>query len=351
MSSAIEFRHVNPELYRHPLERVAKARIEMIPGYYKALDLITENVGFKMERQAEIASMAKVGSGVYGKLFDAWNNVQAAFGLADIPLHISFDSPVSWCIRGNNEHPVVIIDGKWLDILPEREMKALLAHQAGSVRLGNATYLAAADFFRTLASYSGIVGAPASVMTWGIESWRKYALYSADRAAALSVGDPDAMLALLARVSGGNIGAWGGISDPEQLRIQGIEATSLQQDRATTRLQRFAMVMSRQNHAGLIRRVDLSDWFAGGNPARILEGALTEPETPNAKTESDASAQTDDPGLAFWGEFASASPDEGASCNSRCPMMDVFGMAEKGMSTFWKAGQNFLKTFQDKKNC
>ncbi len=348
MTSAIEFKYINPELYRHPLEREAKKRLDMIPGYKKALDMMSDGSGMRAERQAEIASMVRVGRGVYGQLSEVWNGVQNQFGLSSVPLHIAYDCPMRWSLRGGNDHPSVVIDARLLDELPEREMQALLSMQAGSIRLGNATYLAATDFVRWFSDFSGIAGAPAAMLAWGLENWRRYAMFSADRAASLSVGDPEAVLALLQRISGAGSDAWGGISEPDQLRIQGIEAMSLQKDWSNTRLQRFAMAMNRQNNVALIRRLDLTDWFSGGNPARILAGQMTEPEPPPASGSETSDTMADDPGLAYWGEFASAASGEEEGCKAKgCPMMELMGMAEKGVSAFWKAGSNFLKTFQD----
>ena len=349
MTSTVEFKYINPELYRHPGEREARNRLEKIPGFAKALEMMSEGAGAKAERQAEIASMVRVGPGVYPVLNDFWNDTQKLFGLQGIPLHIAFESPQPWTIRGGNDHPCLIIDGKWLDVLLEREMAALLAMQAGSIRLGNATYLAAADVLRWLSDFSGIAGAPAAMLSWGIENWRRQALFSADRAAALAQGDPEAVASLLTRLAGAGSLAWGGVSEPDRLRLQGIEALSLDKDWSNSRWRRFAMAMNRQNSVALIRRLDLLEWFADGDPAKILSGAKTDPDSPKPASDAGAKAGDADPGLAYWGEFAH-NQGGGEGCdNQRCPMTELMGMAEKGWNTFWKAGESFMKSLQDRK--
>ena len=347
MTTNIEFKYINPELYRHPGETEARKRLEKIPGFNKALDMLSDGAAVKAERQTEIASMVRVGPGVYPVLNTLWNDLQSLFGLSGVPLHIAYGLPQAWALRGGNDHPTVVIDSKSLDALPEREMTALLSMQAGLIRLGNATYLAAADFMRWFMDFYGIAGAPAALPSWGIENWRRYAMFSADRAAALSAGDPEAMAALLARISGAGNSSWGGVSEPDALRIQGIEALSHERDWSNNRLRRFALAMNRQNNVGLIRRLDLLDWFSSGVPARILTGEMTAPESAvsDAGAEADAGVSVD-PGLAYWGEFASCDDD----CKeSGGPVADLREMAERGLNSFWKAGEAFWKTFQDKK--
>ena len=361
MNAATEFKHINPELYRHPEEREARDRLKKIPGFARALEIMLHGPICKAERQAEVASMARVGTGVYPVLAGMWNGILERFGVKPAPLFIAFEAAYPWSIQGGKENPSLILDGKYLDILNAKEMEALLAGQAGSIRLGNADYLAAADFVRQLTDFSGIAGAPAAVLAWGLENWRRRATFSADRAAALAMGDPGGVTALLDRISGAGNGTWGGIADPGSLRLQGIEALSLDRDWANDRWLRFAMAMNRRNQSGLIRRLDLLDWFAGGDPARILAGQIQ--DIPDVKAAGDSedeslprTGEDSDPGLAFWGEFAGGQTGSRAAgeCpfpknpNTRCPMAEVMGMAEKGWNGFWKAGEAFLRTFQDK---
>ena len=341
MTAKVDFKYLNAELYRHPGERGARDRLEKVPGFGKAMDMLTDNSGIKAERQAEVASMARVGPGVYPVLNDLWNDIQSLFGLNGIPLHIACDSPASCSLRGGNDHPSLVLDARLLDTLAENEMSALLAIQAGTVRLGNATLMAASDFMRWFMDFYGIAGAPAVLPAWGLENWRRYASFSADRAAALALGNPEGVVALLARMAGAGEKAWGGIVKPDDLRVQGLEALSHQSDWSSSRVRRFALAMNRQNNVALIRRLDLLDWFAGGAPARILAGEMTEPE--GAKRDFGAEAAGEkaaDPSLAYWGEFAGDADSE-ADGGGTCPMAELKGMAEKGLNSFIKAGEAF----------
>lgn len=352
MSETIEFKRINPELYRHPEEIAARKRLEMAPGFAKALEMLAGGSGGKAERQAETASMLRVGPGVYPALNDLWNGVVNLFGLKAIPIFIARGLPQMCSIRGGNDDPALILASDCLTDLTEAEMEALLCSQAGSVRLGNATYLGAADFLRRLSDFSGLAGAPAAMVSWGLENWRRWAMYSADRAAALALGDPEATMSLLAKLSGSGIAAWGGVSQPDAVRLQGIEALSLDKDWSNSRWRRFALAMNRQNHAGLVRRLDLADWFESGRPARILAGESAEAEAakPEPGVGDPGTSSPADPSVAFWGEFASgkASGEDGqASCLfGRCPMMTAVGVAEKGWDTFWKAGESLWKSIQ-----
>lgn len=346
MTANVDFKYINPELYRHHGEKEARDRLKKLPGFNKAIDMMSDGMVGKAELQAEIASMIRVGPGVYPVLHDLWNDTLGQFGLSGVPLHIAFQYPQPWAIRGGDDSPVLVVDGRWLDVLQEKEMAALLAMQAGAIRLGNASYFAYADLLRWISDFSGIAGAPAAVISWGMENWRRYAMFSCDRAAALSMGDPEGVVALLERIAGAGGRSWGSVSQPDAIRLQGIEALSLDKDWSNSRWRRFAMAMNRQNSVALVRRLDLQDWFAGGDPARILSGEMTEPAAPG---EAGKDGRTADPGLAYWGEFANSQADADDCCkDSFGPVSELMGMAEKGINSFWKAGEAFLKSFQEK---
>jgi hypothetical protein len=345
----VEFMSLNAELYRHPGERAARARLEKIPGFKKAVDALFGYAGNEAERQVEAASMVRVGPGVYPVLGEMWKDIRRQFGLGDVPLSIGWNMPSPCALRGGDDRPGIVLDSRMLDDLPEREMFALLAMQAGSLRLGNAALIAACDFSRWFLDFYGIAGAPAALPAWGLENWRRYALFSADRAAALVNGDPEAVVALLDRFAGAGEKRWGGIVKPDDLRIQGIEAMSMQGDWSNSRLRRFVLAMNRQNSVALIRRADILDWFASGTPARILSGEATGPE--GAKIDPAAVGQEadKDPSVAYWGEFAGTGGGEerdagaasAASSAASAALGDLRDMAEKGVSSFFKAGEAF----------
>ncbi len=354
--ASVEFKYLSAELYRHPGEREARARLEKIPGFKKALGVLIDNSGIQAERQAQIASTVRVGPGVYPELADVWNGVQQQFGLNGIPLHVAGRMPQSVQLCGGSDHPSVILGGGLLSSLPKDEMTALLAMQAGSIRLGNADLMAASDFSRWFMDFYGIAGAPAVLPAWGLENWRRHALFSADRAASLALGSPDGVLALLAREAGAGEKTWGGLARPDDLRLQGVEALSLQGDWSNSRLRRFVLAMNRQNTVALIRRVDMLDWFASGAPARILAGDMTEPEGTGSAGAAATAEEDKDPALAYWGEFAGQPQDDRVGGAAR----EIFGSAlselrdkaEKGLGSFLKAGEAFWNVLQEenKKN-
>ncbi len=347
MTAKVDFKYINPELYRHPGEIEAKSKLEKIPGFQKALAMIGDNTTLKAERQAEIASMARVGPGIYPALQQLWSETRGLFGLPDIPLHIAWDAPSPCTLRGGSENPAVILSSRLLTELPEIEMEALLAQQAGLIRLGNAPLMAATDFARWFLDVYGVFGAPAALPAWGIENWRRYALFSADRAAAMARGDAEGVQQLLSREAGAGEKAWGGIAKQDDLRVQGLEALSQRNDWSNNKFSRFVFAMNRRNSVSLIRRMDLLDWFASGTPAKILSGEITQPESVKMSF-----VGVRDPSAAYWGEFASpnSAGESGKGCASSepvCPMAELMGIAEKGVNSFVKAGEAFWNTLMD----
>ena len=342
-SRHLELKDIDPALYRHPGERGALGILEKAPGFSAFLKLMSDHGGSRAERMVEVASLVRVGPGVYPRLDELWTGTSAAFGVGAIPLHISGRERHSWTVRGGNSGPRAIISADLLDELPHSEMAVLLAMLAGSVRLGNVPNLSAVEFLRRVQDYSGLVGAPALVLSWSFENWRRYAVMSADRAASLHCG-VESVQQFLARISGAGRRSWGGVPDYGRLRIQGVEASSRDKDWDNRSWSRFTAAMNRQNHAGLLRGLDLSEWAATGALDRIKSGGQTMPE--DAAADEDPPA---DPGLAFWGEFAPGLADVEEQ-GWRDKASDLREAAEKGVQSFIRAGEAFFRNLADDRN-
>lgn len=342
-------RNIDVELYRHPSERECAARLARIPKFQTLLDAAAAHIGGKAERQAEIASMVRVSNGVYPRLGEIWRETLDGFGIVDAPLHVGYLDVHPWTVRGDDRNPRAIVSSIMLDTLPEDEMSALLAMIAGGFRLGHARYVAVCDFLRRALDFAGIAGAPAAMLAWGFENWRRAAAFSADRAAALAIRDPQPVLSLLERLAGAKCRSWGGVAETERLRLQGLEASAWKDDWGTGRWQRFAMEMNRKNTAPLVRRLDLAEWTSGGRYRAILAGEPVEPEAAAPHPEPEDMA---DPSLAFWGEFAPPRDGEEGGGEGTGGLGEAAGdlrdAAEKGMRSVFKAGEAFWKSFLDK---
>lgn len=337
--NVMSFKEINPELYRHPGEKDAWGKLEKAPGFAMLIDLMSDHGGGKAERLVELASMVKVGPDVYPKLFKKWQDCLEQAGLAEISLHICGCDGQPWTLKGGNAAPRALLSSSLLDELSVEEMQVLLAMIAGSVKLGNATNIAAAEFLRWVQDFSGIVGTPAFMLSWAFENWRRYAAMSADRAACLQLG-ADHVNVLLRRISGAGSKAWGGVVDEDRLRLQGLEAASRDKDWDKSRWQRFASTLNRHNSGGLIRILDLSEWVASGAPEKILAGIVKTPED----LEMEEGCATS--GLAFWGEFA-AGQSGAEESGWRETATEIRDAAEKGVTAFFKAGEAFFNTLRD----
>jgi hypothetical protein len=339
MSETAALGRIDPERYRHPDDRQALGRLEKIPGFAKGMATLAEILGGQAERRGDIASMIRVGTGVYPRLHDLWNATQKRFGLGNTPLHLAFRPDQPWSFQGGGEARILVLDQDWLETLPPAEMAALLAMRAGDIRLGNAGRLAATDALRRIQDFSGLAALPAAMLFWGLENWRRAAMFSSDRAAALSFGEAGPVADLLLRLAGAGGRAWGGIADPDAPRLQGLEAVSLERDWGNSLLRRFALAMNRQNNGALIRRLDILSWFAAGTPARILSGDPPEAETEAAAAEDDATGwEGSKP--AFWGAFVGLPDDPREGRTDADPGQPNLAEAvEKGWSALREAGE------------
>jgi hypothetical protein len=329
MNADDSFRRIDIRLYRHPDETKARKNLERLPGFAKGMAMLSDNAGWRAERRSDLASLIRVGPGIHPRLHDLWRDTLDRFGLDNSPLHLAFRPPQPWAFH-NNDGPILILDAAWLDILPHGEMAALLAMRAGDIRLGNVPWLATADLLRRVEDFSGLAAVPILALTWGLEHWRRFAMFSSDRAAALSLGGTCQVAALLSRLAGiGGGSAWGGVTEEDAIRLQGVEALSLERDWANGAFRRFPMAMNRWNHGALVRRLDILSWFDAGIPGRLLAGETVEP----------AAEPASETGPAFWGAFAGPATGADGETSGKAGGADLAEAIEKGWAAFRQAGE------------
>jgi hypothetical protein len=122
---------------------------------------------------------------------------------------IPFQVPNAFAF-GRDDRPSLAITSAALDLMDEREMKALLGHELGHVKSKHLLYHTLAESFgngaQLLASFygAGLVAMPIQML---LLSWHRESETSADRAALLIVDDPGVFRSMMVKVTGGSAGA------------------------------------------------------------------------------------------------------------------------------------------------
>src|SRR5262249_28584278 len=124
----------------------------------------------------------------------------------DVPL---FVAQAPWFNAGayGMDQPFIVVNSATLDLLDERELRVLLAHELGHVMSGHSLYhtmlmLILVFGLRNLPLAAGIAIMPIRL---ALQEWSRKSELSADRAALLGSQDPDAALSLFLKAAGGGV--------------------------------------------------------------------------------------------------------------------------------------------------
>ena len=203
------FPALDPVVLQHPYDRAALNALQKIPGLdiavRKFLELFPERVAYIQN----VAQTVRVSKRQCPQLYTL---LQEACSILDMPepeLYVA-QSPIANAMTSGHNHPYIIVTTGLLDLVNEDEQLAVIAHELGHIKSGHVLY-------RTMAMGIGLLLSVVGDMTLGIGrlvgrslegallEWSRKSEFTADRAALLTVQDPQVMLSLMMKFAGGTL--------------------------------------------------------------------------------------------------------------------------------------------------
>ena len=210
-----KFQHLDPAVYRHPLETEAFKKLSLMPGINTVLQKISPLLEQEYTQTFFMANGLEVGPKQYPDLYAKLESACRTLGHSRIPkLYLSFVDqtglPRALSFAAGDKEPFIVISPEALQRLEEEEVLALIAHELGQIQMGTLRYRMAADVLPILMSKT-FKKTPLEVFADSISQplqqaliqWRVLSKLSADRSAMLVVQDQQAMFSLLLKMSGG----------------------------------------------------------------------------------------------------------------------------------------------------
>lgn len=201
------FPEIAPTSWEHPADRAALQTLRAIPGFDHVLK---KSIGFFGERGIRTmfqANAVQVGPRQFKQLYRLQTEVQRTLDWpSEVPV---FVSQHPWFNAGayGVDRPFVVLNSAALDMLGERELRALLAHELGHVMSGHALYrtMLAIILAFGLHNLPFLTGFALLPIRLGLQEWSRKSELSSDRAALLACQEPDDVISLFLKASGGTI--------------------------------------------------------------------------------------------------------------------------------------------------
>jgi hypothetical protein len=268
---ARRFEQISPKAYEHPADRAATSALHSVPLLDKVIKRLTDLGHERRLRQIVMGNAVRLGS---MQMPDVWDTYIRSGSVLDLPvvpdLYVTND-PVVNAMTIGAKTPIVIVRSSLVGSYEANETETVLAHELGHVLSEHYYYTTAlvllAQFMQGALPRSLLLGLPVRAMYLALLEWSRAAELSADRAAALVMGDPLEPCRVLMRVAGG---ALPGMSFDEFLK-QAADYDS--EEDLFSRHSRFWVELS-LTHPIAVRRVkELIEWVQAGEYDRIVDGS------------------------------------------------------------------------------
>ena len=201
---------ITSDAFRHPLDREAEQALRSIPGF----DLIARKfMEVTVDRPQLIYNMGsniQVGPRQYASIYQIYRECLQSLDIYPEPAFFVTQTPAVNAYTVGQEQPSVVVTSGALDMLGERELRVVIAHELGHFKCGHTTLTQMAIWAAQAASLVGqfTFGISNTLTSMALLSafyeWRRKAELSSDRAALLVTDDLDAVMMTLVMLAGGS---------------------------------------------------------------------------------------------------------------------------------------------------
>jgi hypothetical protein len=271
---AIELAHryeqISAKAYEHPADRAATSALHSVPLLDKVIKRLTDLGHERRLRQMVMGNAVRLGSGQVPDVWTSYVQCTSILDLEAVPDLYMINNPSVNAMAVGAKTPIVVVNSSLIGSYTPEEIRTVLGHEVAHVLSEHVYYTTALlllkQFIEGALPRSLFLGLPVRGMYFALLEWARAAELSADRAAALVMGDPLAPCRVLMRLSGGAVS---GMS-LEAFLQQASEYDS--EDDLFSRHTRFWAELS-LTHPVAVRRVkELTEWVQSGEYDRIRAG-------------------------------------------------------------------------------
>jgi Zn-dependent protease with chaperone function len=192
--------------FRHPLDLKATTQLKQIPGLDLAMRGILGSVAEDFFYLNNIASSILIGKKQLPDLHEILLSACEILDLEPPQLYIQQNPiPNAYTLAIRGKKPFIVIHTSLLEILNADEIKAVIAHELGHLKCEHGVYLSLANIMVLAA---GLIPSWGTLVAQSLQSqllqWVRCAEFSCDRSALLVVQDPQVVMSLLMKLTGGS---------------------------------------------------------------------------------------------------------------------------------------------------
>lgn len=243
----------------HPQDDAARRQLEAVPGF----DTVTKcYLKFGVEKFIHgyfMANYIRLSQTQLPEIYGLLPPVVEKFGLSEPEFYLQMDPTPNAYTMGDTQCFIVVTSGLLEHITDRKEQEAVIAHECGHIACRHVFYRTMASLLTMVGSAIGIPSALAAPIELAFNYWSRRSELSADRAAAVYLGDPKSMVGSLLRLSGGPSQFTANINIAEYAD-QAKAYYTLQSESKWHKILQTCAVMNRSHPFSAVRIQELQNW-------------------------------------------------------------------------------------------
>jgi Zn-dependent protease with chaperone function len=255
--------------WEHPADRAALRTLKNVPGLDAVLKYVFGNTTERSLRLIALASSVRVTERQFSRVHAL--HLEAA-RLLDVPAPELFVSQNPFLNAGavGMERPFVTLNSATVDMLDDDELLAVIGHELGHIKSGHVLYKTLLYVLLQLSQYAfniPLTGLALAAVIGALKEWDRKSELSADRAALLTVQDPELYIGTLMKTAGGrnlsqmDLGEF--IKQAEEYNNAGSVLDGVY---------KFLNVLGLSHPFPVTRVLELLNWVRSGHYDRLLNG-------------------------------------------------------------------------------
>ncbi|WP_078856399.1 M48 family metallopeptidase [Streptomyces sp. NBRC 109706] len=265
------FPGLSSRAYEHPADRSALVALRKLTGFDTVFKALSGMLPERSLRLLFLSDSVRVDERQFAYLHEMLLDTCAILDLERVPpLYVTQDpKPNAMCI--GLDQPIIVLTTGLVELLDdEREMRAVIGHEAGHALSGHAVYRTLLLFLTNLAvrvAWIPLGNVAIAAIVTALREWFRKSELSADRAGLLVGQDPEASMRGLMKLAGG-----------DHLHEMNVEAF-LDQAREyeaggdlRDSVLKILNVLPRTHPFTAVRAAELHDWSKTRDFQRIMDG-------------------------------------------------------------------------------
>ncbi|XP_074294241.1 plastoglobule-localized metallopeptidase 48, chloroplastic-like [Silene latifolia] len=272
-SSAVVFRNLDADDFRHPLDRQNTLILRAIPGLDQIGKALLGSIAEQVMYLENIGTSLLVSKDQLPELHNLMVEAAQILNVEPPDLYVrQSPTPNAYTLAISGKRPFVVVHTSLIELLTRKELQAVLAHELGHLKCDHGLWLTYANIL-ALGAYTipGIGGLIAQSIEEQLFRWLRAAELTCDRAALLVAQDPKTVISVLMKLSGGCP------SMADQLNVDAFLEQARSYDKASSSLTgwyiRNAQTRQLSHPLPVLRAREIDEWSRGREYTTLLKRA------------------------------------------------------------------------------